>query len=218
MKVIIFGVGDFSKQLYYYISKCNEYKIEYFCVNKNYFSTNKFLNKDVIIFEDDLKLLSVHEYKFILGVGYNNLRMRKIIFDKIKQKGFDFINYINPTARIFGDIVGEGNIILPNVTVEPYSKINNNNVIWSNSLICHDSIIGDHNFIAANSIIGGFSKVVESNFLGFNATIKDKIVVDKEVLIGAKSLVMRSPENYSVYYGIPAKKIREHCEKGIKVV
>lgn len=217
MKVIIFGVGDFAKQLHFYISKEAEYTVEYFCVNKGFFSESKFLGKDVITFEENIESLSTKEYKFILGLGYKNLRMRKKIFDMIKDKGFDFINYISPSATIYGNILGEGNIILPNVIMEPFSTIDNNNVVWSNSLVCHDSIIGSHNFIAANSIIGGFSKVHESNFIGFNSTIKENIVVDKEVLIGAKSLITKSPENYSMYYGTPAKKISEHVENGIEI-
>lgn len=217
MKVIIFGTGDFAKQLDYYISKDSEYEVEYFCVNKNYLFTNKFLDKNVITFEDDLEWISPQKYKFILGLGYNNLRMRKVIFEKIKEKGFDFINYVSPTALIYGNIIGEGNIILPNVTIEPFATINNNNVIWSNNLVCHDSKIGNHNFIAANCVIGGFSQVLENNFLGFNTTIKHNIIVGKEVLIGTKSLMLKSTEDYSVYYGVPAKKIKEHFEEGIKI-
>ncbi|MTH54511.1 hypothetical protein GKZ89_13990 [Bacillus mangrovi] len=217
MKIIIFGVGDLAKQLYYYISREEKYELEYFCVNKSFFSESKYLGKEVITFEDCLGFLSNKEYKFILGVGYKNLKMRKIIFDMIKEKGFDFINYISPSATVYGDIKGEGNIILPNVTIEPFSVVRDNNIIWSNSTICHDSVIGNHNFIAANSVVGGFSKILENNFLGFNSIIKDNISVEREVLIGANSLVIKSPENYSVYYGTPARKIREHFKNGLQI-
>lgn len=217
MKVIIFGIGDFAKQIHYYLGKETEYEVEYFCVNEEYYTENEFLGRKVITFEDGLKSLSTNDYKFLIGIGYKKLKMRKEVFEKIKEKGFDLVNYTSPTATIYGDIIGEGNIILSNVIIEPFSNINNNNIIWSNSIICHDSTIGNHNFIAANSIIGGFSEVREGNFIGFNSTIKDNVIIDKEVLIGAKSLVMKAPENYSAYYGIPAKKIREHAEKGIQV-
>lgn len=63
-------------------------------------------------------MISVDEYRFIIGVGYKNLRMRKVIFERIKNKGFNLINYVNPTSIMYGDIKGEGNIILPNVTIE----------------------------------------------------------------------------------------------------
>lgn len=218
MKVIVFGVGDLANQLHHYLNQDHTYNINYFCVTRKYFSCNEFLGKKVLVFEDDIDKLPQNEYKFILGLGYKNLRARKVMFDAIKDKGFSFINYVHPTANIYGEILGEGNIILPNAMTEPFSKIYNNNIIWSNNLICHDSIIGNHNFIAANCLIGGHSKILENNFIGFNATIIQNIIVDKEVLIGAKSLVLNSTENFSEYYGIPAKKIKEHYKEGIRII
>lgn len=217
MKVIIFGVGEFAKQLDYYLSLEGKYEVDYFCVNKQFRVEATYLGKDVITLEDGLEKISTKEYKFILGVGYKNMRMRKKIFEMLKDKGFDFINYISPYATVHGEIKGEGNVILSNVVVEPFSIIKDNNIIWSNTVICHDSVIDSHNFIAANSVVGGFSEVRENNFLGFNTIVKDNVVVDKEVLIGANSLVIQSPENYSKYYGTPAKKISEHYERGIEI-
>lgn len=84
-------------------------------------------------------------------------------------------------------------------------------------MLCHDSIVGSHNFIAASSVIGGFSKVLDNNFIGFNSVVKENVVVNKEVLIGANSLLLKTPDDYSTYYGTPAVKVREHKEKGIEV-
>lgn len=217
MNVIVFGTSDFAKQLGFYICQSNEYEQVYFCVNKNYYVDTEFMGKKVLIFEDDLDDLPKAEFKFIVAVGYKQMRMRKKIFEMIKRKGFSLINYIHPTATIMGEIKGEGNVILANAIIEPFSEVYDNNIIWSNSLLCHDSILGSHNFIAASCVIGGFSKVLENNFIGFNSVVKENIVLNKEILIGAKSLVLKSPENYSAYYGIPAIKIKEHKENGIEV-
>ena len=215
MKVIIFGTSDFAKQVAFYISQSKEYELAYFCLNKRYYVDSEFMGKKILIFEEDLDNLSTAKYRFIIAVGYKQMRLRKKIFDMIKEKGFNLINYIHPTATVMGKIKGEGNIILSNVVIEPFANVNHNNVIWSNALICHDSIIGNHNFIAAQSLIGGFSKVIDNNFIGFNSVIKENITVDKEILIGANSLVLRSPDNYSVNYGVPTVKIKEHKETGI---
>lgn len=217
MKVIIFGTSDFAKQIEFYISQQKKYEVIYFCINKEYYSDKEFLGKKVLIFEEDLDELSKIDFKFIIAIGYKQMRVRKEIFEMIKNKGFDLINLIHPTAEIMGEIKGEGNIILANTVIEPFTEIHNNNIIWSNATICHDSIIGNHNFIAAASIVGGFSKIIDNNFLGFNTVIKDNVVVNKEVLIGAKSLVLKSPEDYSSYYGTPAVKIKEHRTIGITI-
>ena len=217
MKVIIFGISDLAKQLSFYISHSKEFELVYFCVNKEYYKESEFMKKKVLIFEEDLDNISNTEFKFILAIGYKQMQMRKEIFEIIKNKGFNFINYIHPTATIMGDIRGEGNVILSNVVIEPYSEVYDNNIIWSNVLLCHDSIVGSHNFIAASSIIGGFSKVIDNNFIGFSTVIKDNIIVNKEVLIGAKSLLLVSPDDYYVYYGTPAEKVRSHGKNGIEI-
>lgn len=217
MKVIVFGTSDFARQLKYYLDTSDEFQLEYFCVSREYYKDEYFLNKQVLILEEIEDKASPKEYKFILGIGYSQLRARNLIFDQIKEKGYDFINYINPTAKVYGKIIGEGNIILSNVLLEPFSKIGNNNIIWSNSLICHDATIGNNNFIAAGTIVGGHSKVLDSNFLGFDSTIKENVVVNKEVLVGAKSLILNSPEDCSLYYGIPARKVSEHKQTGIMI-
>lgn len=217
MKVIIFGIGDLSKQLLFYLEKEN-INVEGFCVNKKYYTSEFFCSKKVFIFEDELDNLSPKIYKFIIGIGYKSLRSRKIVFEQIKEKGFDLINYVHPEAKIEGDIIGEGNIILSNVVVEPFARINNNNIIWSNNLICHDAEIGNHNFIAAGSLIGGFSRVLDNNFIGFNSTVIQNITIHKEVLIGARSLVISSPQNNYVYFGMPAKKIKPIPHDGISII
>lgn len=217
MKVIIFGIGDFAKQLYYYISNDTAFEVAYFCVHQQYYEQSTFLGLEVLTLEQGLKNLSSDEYKFIIGVGYKRLRMRKTIFEQIKAHGFQLMNLVGRHVSLYGEIKGEGNIILSNVVIEPFVEIYNNNIIWSNVTICHDSMIGNHNFIAANSVIGGFSKVKENNFLGFHSTIVDSITIDQEVLIGASSLVLEDPDNFSVYYGTPARKIKEHRERGIEL-
>lgn len=217
MKVIIFGISDFAKQINHYLSQQEGYEVMYFCVNKEYYFESEFIGKKVLIFEEDLDNLSKSDFKFIISIGYKEMRARKKIFDMIKKKGFSFINYIHPTSNIMGEIVGEGNIILANTIIEPFSKVHNNNIIWSNALICHDSVVGNHNFIGALSIVGGFSKINDNNFLGFNSVVKDNIIVNKEVLIGAKSLVLKNTTDYSCYYGTPAKKVKEHEKEGIQI-
>ena len=217
MKVIIFGTSDFAKQVAFYISQSKEYELAYFCLNKRYYVESEFMDKKILIFEDDLDNLPKADYSFIIAVGYKQMRVRKKIFEMIKRRGFNLINYIHSTATVMGEIKGEGNIILANAIIEPYAKVHDNNIIWSNSLLCHDSIVGSHNFIAASSVIGGFSKVLDNNFIGFNSVVKENVVVNKEVLIGASSLVLKSPDDYSMYYGMPAVKVREHKAKGIEV-
>ena len=112
MKVIIFGIGDLAKQLSYYLNQSKEYDLEFFCVNEKYYNEKEFMGKKVINFDVEIENYSNQEYKFIIAVGYKQMRVRKKIFNLIKEKGFKLINYIHPSVEVMGEIKGEGNIIL----------------------------------------------------------------------------------------------------------
>lgn len=217
MSVIILGTGDLARQLYFYLEQIKANKVQYFCVNREFYSEKELFGKNVIIFEEIGNYINPIDFQFVIGIGYKKLRMRQKAFDMIKKAGYNLVNFVHPTALILGEIKGEGNIIFPNVIVEPFAEINNNNIIWTNTLLCHDCMVGNHNFISASNVIGGFTKIGDNNFIGLNTVIKDHIIIEKEVLVGAKSLINKNPDNYSVYYGIPAQKIREHFETGIEI-
>lgn len=215
-KVIIFGIGDLAKTLYCYMKDL--YEVLGFCIDRRYKNEKEiFMGKKIFELEDIL-LNNDEDIYFIMAIGYKNMRNRKEKYLELKKKNIKFINFIHESVLYQKNMkIGENNIIFPGVILEPNVIISNNNIIWSQTLICHDSEIGNHNFIAAGTIIGGFSKILESNFIGFGAVISDNIFLEKEILIGSKSLVNKNPHNYSKYYGIPIKKISEHKKEGIKV-
>ncbi|MBM4233971.1 MAG: hypothetical protein FJ160_07295 [Gammaproteobacteria bacterium] len=93
---------------------------------------------------------------------------------------------------------------MPGVVVEPGVIVGNNNVLWSNSTICHDSRIGDHNFFAANSVIGGFSRVGSRVFFGFSSVLAQQLDVCDDVLVGATAFVNHNIETPGKYLGSPA--------------
>ena len=105
---------------------------------------------------------------------------------------------------------------MPGVVLEPGTCIGSNNIIWSNSTICHDSKIGNHNFFGANFTIGGFSKVGDLCFFGFSSTVTDKTTVSDEVLLAANSFLNSNAEKLTRMQGVPATKYSGiDPEKGI---
>lgn len=216
--IIIFGQGDFSQLIYHYISNDNQYNIICFCVEELFYTTDKFCNLPVIKFEEIEKNYSIHDVKILLCIGYTNMRLRERIFYKIKEKQYKCINYISSKAIVDESVIlGENNIILANVVIEPFVTIKDNNIIWSSTNISHNSKIASHCFIAAQSLIGGFSEVKNGCFIGFNATVVQNIIVEKECLLAAKTLVLHNTKEFTKYKGIPAKSVSTHFEEGIMI-
>ncbi len=218
MKLVIYGNGDFAKLMYYYFSEDSDYEVCAFCADESYIKEDELIGKPVLSVNNIEKNFPPSEYKIFVAIGYSNMRARKKMYDKVKNKGYQCINYISSKAIIDKSFkLGENNVIFQNVTIEPYVSIGNNNIIWSSTTLCHNVSILSHSFVAAQSVIGGFSIIKDNCFLGFNSTIIENITLEKETLVGAKSLVLNDTEEYSKYMGIPAKKISEHKKEGIKI-
>lgn len=217
MNIIIYGNGDFAKLMQYYFDTDSNYRTVVFCVDKEYIQEPIINNLPVVAFEDIENKYSNTEYKMFVAIGYSHMRVRKIIYKKAKNKGYELVNYISSkVTKDDSNIIGENNAILHNVVLEPFAKIGNNNILWSSSVICHNVVIKDHSFIASQSLVGGYSIVNDNCFLGFNSTIIHNIEVAEETLVGAKSLILKDTDKKSKYIGSVAKKVSEHHE-GIEI-
>ena len=219
INVIIFGTGDFAKQLYSYLSESKKYYVVCFTVDRKYIGEKKILGKDVIPFEDIETKFEPKKYMFITAVGYKSMRNRNVIYNKIKEKGYSFINYIHNSVIINKPfIIGDNNIILSNVIIEPNTSIGCNNIIYSNTVIGHDNSIGNHNFISIGNKIAGFVSINNLSFIGIGCTIADHVRVESESLLGAGSLFLSDTERLCKYYGVPAKlKGKFNINKGIEI-
>ena len=216
--VVIYGKGDFASLMYHYLRYYSLYKVVAFCVDEQYLDNDTFCGLPLISFNNIDILYPALEYSVFVVVGYSNMRARKVMYKKIKNKKYDCINYISPKSIIDKSVlIGENNIILENSVIEPFTVIGDNNVIWSSSNICHNVIIKSHSFISSKSLIGGFSTIKDNCFLGFNSTVLQDVVLEGETLVGAKSLILKSTEPFSKYVGSPAEKISSHKEGGISI-
>lgn len=215
--VIIYGNGDFAKQMYCYFESDCSIQVVAFCADKKYIHEKEIYGIKVYDFETIEKEFEVERFKMFVAIGYGNMRAREHMFYKAKIKGYDLISYVSSKAIMSPNIsLGENNAILHGVIIEPNVEIGNNNIIWSSTTICHDVKIGHHNFIAAGTVIGGFSKIENLCFIGFNSTIIQNINILNESLIGAKSLQLSNTVTCSKWVGTPSKLVGHHQE-GIKI-
>jgi len=132
------------------------------------------------------------------------MKERYMLMESLMIPAERYTNFIHPLAYVAGSVVmGRGNVILSNTSVNSNVVIGDMNIINSNVTIEHDSVIGNGNFFAAGSTAGARAKIVNHCFVGLNSSIREDVVLD-EVFIGMHSLVL---ENYSrgTIVGVPAK-------------
>ena len=93
------------------------------------------------------------------------------------------------------------------MVINPGTKIGNNSVIWSGTIIEHDNVIGQNVFITPGVRTAGYVSIGDNSFVGMGANIA-KAKVGSAVTIGAGSLVLGNVKSNSYILGIPARVIR----------
>ncbi|GGN00759.1 hypothetical protein GCM10010967_38820 [Dyadobacter beijingensis] len=207
-KIIVFGVLDTAELAHYYLTHDSEHEVVAFTVNRQYIEQDNFHGLPVVAFEDVETLFPPSEYKFFAPMtGRNMNRNREAIYNHAKAKGYQFISYISSRATLFNNEIGENCFILEDNTIQPFTTIGNNVVLWSGNHIGHHGQIKDHVFFTSHVVLSGHCVVESYSFFGVNATIRDYTTIAQGTLVGMASAIMKETEEWGVYVGNPAKKV-----------
>ena len=205
-KVILIGNGSYSDTLRYYIDSVTDWQI---CGYASEFVVDEGLTHEGLPLVNVNKLkecFPANEYEIVICVGYSNMNTnRKRIYSALKAMNYRIPNLIHPTSILNNLSLGDGNIILENCVFEPRAVMGSNIIIWSSSLIGHDTYIGDHSHFAAASLIAGNCRVGEGCFLGNHSTVKDGVELAEYTLVGAGAYVSKDTNPFDVV--VPARSI-----------
>ena len=133
--------------------------------------------------ESLIQKYSQEGYKFIIGVGDNQVRYKLVK----KYKYLKWCSVISPSCSI-GDStnIGLGTFLNSGVFISHHVSIGNHSIVNANSSIGHDTVIEDFCQICTNVSIGGKGVQVKlGSFLGSNTVVKNK----RNLIIGEWSQV-----------------------------
>lgn len=208
-RILIFGAATLAQLAHHYAVNDLQLSVLGFVVDDGFKPADSLLSLPVFTWTEACQKYTPADIYFFVAIGYKSMRARGAVYDRVKCAGYNLINIRSRASFAATDAtMGDNNIIMPGVVIEPGVRIGSNNVIWSNVTICHNSNIADHNFFAANVTVGGEVTIGSKNFFGFSVTLIQQIIIGNETLIGTQSLVTRNSENLFEYRGAPAKKIR----------
>jgi sugar O-acyltransferase (sialic acid O-acetyltransferase NeuD family) len=207
-KIVIFGVMDTAELAHFYLTHDSEHEVAAFTVSREYMNGSEFRGLPLVAFEEVETLFPPQEYKFfapMTGRGMN--RNRERIYLEAKAKGYEFISYISSKATTFGNEIGENCFILEDNTIQPFTKIGNNVVLWSGNHIGHHGEIRDHVFFTSHVVMSGHCVIEPYCFFGVNSTIRDFLNIATGTLVGMASAIYKDTDPWGVYIGNPAKKL-----------
>jgi len=207
-KIIIFGIQDFAELAHYYLENDSDHSVVAFCVSRDYMKEEShFRGLPVVVFEDVEKYYSPLDFKFFAPMSPQRMnRLREEIYLKIKSKGYEMISYVSSKATLFDNPIGDNCFILEDNTIQPFTTIGNNVVLWSGNHIGHHSVIKDHVMFTSHVVLSGHCMVENYCTFGVNATIRDGIIIAEGTFVAMAASIIKDTEPWGMYKGNPATK------------
>jgi len=207
-KIIIFGVKDFAELAHYYLTHDSPHEVVAFSVDRNYLPENPvFHGLPVVAFEDVEKQYPPNDYKFFAPMAPNRMnRLREEVYNNIKAKGYELISYISTKVTIFDNPIGDNCFILEDNTIQPFTTIGNNVVMWSGNHIGHHSVIKDHIMFTSHVVMSGHCTIENYCTLGVNATIRDGLTIAEGTFVAMAASIIKDTEPWGMYKGNPGIK------------
>jgi len=147
-----------------------------------------------------------NEYEVIVAIGDSNLRKKVVSTLPKKTKYFTFIhNYAFVGDNVLigeGSFIGVNSIVTNNVSIGKHTILNRGNHIG------HDTILGDYVSLMPGSIVSGNCLLRNCIYIGTNASIREKLTICDNVIIGLNCGVVKDITEMGTYVGLPAKKIK----------
>ena len=199
MKKGIIGAGGFGREVYW--------------------SLNPIERNDTVFFVDDeywddsdekilpLSLFDSNKYEVIVAVADSKHRQRLV--EQLPKKT-KFFTHIHPSAQILADdvVIGEGSIICSgsilttNIVLGKHSQLN------LQTTIGHDCVIGDYFTTAPGAKISGNCNIGKRVYFGTNSSVREKIKICDDVVIGLNGGVVKNIYESGIYVGVPVTKIK----------
>lgn len=200
MKYLIVGNGDYAVMMNRYLKNTTEICIDGFTVKKEIITENTVAGIPVVPAEDMPELYHPSDCRLIMGIGYRKMnQIKENEYRRYKDMGYEFINYIHPTAIIEKDAaLGEANNVFEGVIIQSGVKIGDANLIYGGAMIAHDTELGNFNSVSVKACIAGGTRVGNNCFVGANSTIRDHIQISDYTLVGAGAYVNKDSKPYDV--------------------
>ena len=166
----------------------------------------------VKVLGDDALLPALQEdgvsHAFIGVGGLVDVTIRKDIYDRLIEMGFDIVTAIHPKAVISPSAAfGSGVIIMPEVVVNADAEIRENVIVNTLAIVEHDSVVKAHAHIAPRAVLAGGVVVGEQSHIGIGAVVKEGVCIGEGVVVGAGAVVLNNVPAHTTVVGVPAKPI-----------
>jgi sugar O-acyltransferase (sialic acid O-acetyltransferase NeuD family) len=117
---------------------------------------------------------------------------------------------VDPSAFVSRTaMLGKGCVIYPGCFIGLQAKLGNYIFMLSNSVINHDVILENKVLVNSGVVLAGGVHVGENAYLGQACSIRERLKIGRESLIGMGAVVIKDVPVGSVVVGNPARELRK---------
>lgn len=212
-RIVIVGAGGFGKEIALCIEDINKAGTEAWDLCGFY---DDGLPQDENVFDTyhilgNVNDLAGHKERLAVIISINNPATREKVAGKLMSNAnLYFPNIIHPSAVTYlkdGDM-GIGNLIFLFCVISFDVKMGDFNMINSYSGIGHDARIGNFNSFNPRVAISGGVQIGNANEFGMNSGVVQYKKIGSNNVIGANALMLRSGKDNTLYFGVPAVKVK----------
>lgn len=166
---------------------------------------------DLLVLKGDAHLTALREDGYsraFVAIGSN--RIRALVAEQISKLGFTLVNAISPHAQISPSAkFGLGVAVMAGVVINAEAVIGDLAIINTGVTIDHDCIIGTAVHIAPQCALAGGVVVENGAFLGIGSKVIPEIVIGRNSVLGAGSVVVTNIPEAVTAVGVPARVIND---------
>lgn len=216
--IVIFGIGGFAAEVATLIQDINKeaptpfFEILGFVAHDSSFIGHEVYGYSVVSSNDDFDEYSKKHLFLAVAIGLGSPHAKKMIWENIlrNKSNLIFPNLIHPRANVMSGINNDfdfGAIICAGVTLTCLCKFGKFVTYNINSTLGHESYTGDFVTVNPLAVISGNVTIEKCSLIGAGASIREKILIGEESIIGMGAVIVKNVPRDSVMIGKAAKKM-----------
>ena len=197
-RLLIFGTSLTAHTVFTQIRDYHLFEILGFVVDGKYKTCDSFCGYPVYEYEHLPESFDKKNDYLFVAIEWDCMNsVRKKVYERIKQDGYQLANIVSPYAVVHGQLSGENIWVCDGVIIDNDSVIREDVFIRTRATIGHDNVINAHAYIGMGALTAGRVVIGESSYIGVNATIFNRLNVGEKCLVGACTYVKRHLPDFS---------------------
>jgi len=147
----------------------------------------------------------------LVAIGGQRGRDRLELHQFLRQHGVEPATAIHPAACVAANAqLGWGCQVLANATVGAEARLGNACIVNTAASVDHECTLGDGVHLAPGARLAGEVQVGDYTLIAVGAVVLPRVRIGSNCVIGAGSVVTKDVPDNTVFYGHPARFVRNN--------